>query len=227
MDCTRLQRVSKKLRILIADAYEVVRKGIRSTLEQQTDWSIAGETSSGREALGLAAELRPDLLICDIYLPELSGLDLSERLRAEAPEIKVLILTGLRSDALWSRALEAGVRGVVLKSDPAAVIVEAVTAISQGGLYFTSGISGPLLDSFRRMNDPGFKPDPAMRGLTSREREIVQLVCEGATNKQIAQDLRLSIRTVETHRAHIMKKLKLNSLSDLVRWSIRNQLIEP
>lgn len=215
------------LRILVADDHEVVRRGVETILARRPEWSVIAEASTGRDAVRIAAETNPDLTIMDISMPELNGLDATQRLIEHAPDARVLIFTMHVSEVLWKRALEAGARGIVLKSDPASELIEAVQTVSQGRLYFTASISRPLIDTFRRMADPSLPPDPASGPLTSREREIVQLVCEGHTNKQISDELNISVRTVETHRANIMEKLNLKMLSDLIRWAIRNQLIEP
>jgi DNA-binding NarL/FixJ family response regulator len=226
LDQLEVQEKPKALRILVADNHEVVRRGLEAIFTAGRDWIVVGEAARGRDAMRLALELEPDVVVMDIAMPDLNGLDAAQKLAAELPDTKVLILTMHTSEVLWKRALESGARGIVLKTDSAAEIVEAVQTVAQGRLYFAASISRPLLDAFRRMADPALPPDPAAGPLTWREREIVQLVCEGRTNREIAESLKISVRTVETHRANVMEKLGLKSLSSLIRWAIRNHLIE-
>jgi DNA-binding NarL/FixJ family response regulator len=214
----------KPLRILIADDHEVVRRGIRALLETRADWEVVGEAVSGREAVEEGKRLDPDLVIMDISMPEMNGLEATRQLRKAVPDTKVLILSVHDSEQLVREILEAGARGYVLKSDAGRDLVTAVEAVCQNKPFFTAKISEIVLEGFLK---GGGAPDTPKSVLTAREREIVQLLAEGKSNKEIGEILDISVKTAETHRSHIMSKLNLHSMSDLVRYAVRNQLVEP
>jgi DNA-binding NarL/FixJ family response regulator len=214
------------LRILVADDHDIVRRGLKELLEEHAGWSVCAEASNGREAVELALEHRPHVAVLDLTMPELNGLEATRRIRQSVPETQVLIFTMHESEELVRNVLAAGARGYLLKSDAARQLVPAVEALAQRKPFFAGRISEVLLEGFLDAERSKTAP-PAAERLTSREREIVQLLAEGNSNKQIARTLDLSVKTVETHRAAIMRKLDLHSLADLVRFAIRMQIISP
>jgi DNA-binding NarL/FixJ family response regulator len=208
------------IRILLADDHNVVRKGLRGTLQEYDDWNVCGEASNGRDAVRLALELKPDLVVLDLTMPELNGIEATRQIKKSLPQTEILIFTMHETEEMILRAFEAGARGFVLKSDDELELVEAIKVISRHKPFFTTAASEALLDNLLR---------PSMRDsvLTDREREVVQLLAEGKANKEVATALDISVKTVETHRATIMRKLEIDSIADLVRYAIRNQLIDP
>jgi len=209
-------------RIILVDDHDAIRRGVRQLVETKPYYQMIGEAADGRVALELASETRPDIAIIDYSLPRLNGLDLSHALRRELPRIEILLYTMHDCEEIILDALRSGVRGLLLKSDPAEHLISALDALSLRRPYFSSTISETLLEQFL-----GSKPQPAASALTHREREVVQQVAEGHINKQIAARLSVSVKTVETHRANAMRKLKLRTAADLVRYTVRNQLIQP
>lgn len=214
----------KKLRILIADDHPLVRHGLRSVLESQPGWIVCGEAEEGRSAVKLGLELKPDVFLMDVTMPELNGLDATRQLRRERPDAAILILTMHESDQLRADLMRAGARGCLLKSDSPRQLLAAVEAVASGKQYFTPQVTsgaGPA----ERMNTAGAGRLPAR--LSGREREIVQLLAEGRTNKEIATLLGIAYKTVDAHRTNIMKRLNLHSVAELVRYAIRERIIEP
>jgi DNA-binding NarL/FixJ family response regulator len=214
------------LRILLADDHEIVRRGLKELLEEQAGWTVCAEASNGRQAVELAVQARPHVAVLDFSMPELNGLEATRRIRQTVPETEVLIFTMHGSEALIREVLSAGARGYLLKSDAARQLIPAVESVSRHMPYFSGRVSAVVLDGFLkgRLAEP--RPLGAER-LTSREREIVQLLAEGNSNKAIASRLDLSVKTVETHRASVMRKLELNSLADIIRFTVRNRIVEP
>jgi len=212
-------------RILVADDHEVVRNGIRSLLEAQPGWTVVGEAATGREALEKAKQLKPDVVILDISMPELDGLEAARRITKAAPQTEVLILTMYDSEQLVQEVLEAGARGYVLKTDAGRELVTAVEALCQHKPYFTSKVSQLVLDGYLKGVQGLGKEKLVRYKLTSREREIIQLVAEGKSSKEIAAMLGISVKTVETHRSNLMRKLDVHSVSELVRYAIANKII--
>jgi DNA-binding NarL/FixJ family response regulator len=208
------------IRILLADDHNIVRKGLRGTLEEYDDWNVCGEASNGREAVRLALELKPDIVVLDLTMPELNGIEATRQIKKSLPQTEILIFTMHETEEMILRAFEAGARGFVLKSDDELELVEAIKVISQHKPFFTTAASEALLDNLLR---------PSIRDsvLTDREREVVQLLAEGKANKEVAAALEISVKTAETHRATIMRKLEIDSIADLVRYAIRNGLIDP
>ena len=214
------------LRILLADDHDIVRRGLKDLLEEHAGWKVCAEAANGRTAVELALEHRPHVAILDLSMPELNGLEATHRIRQGAPETEVLIFTMHESEELIRDVLAAGARGYLLKSDAVRQLVPAVESLARRQPFFAGRISELLLEGFLKAGR--VEPvSPAMARLTSREREVVQLLAEGKSNKQIAKLLDLSVKTVETHRAAVMRKLEISSLADLVRFAIRNQLIQP
>ena len=211
----------KLVRILLADDHELLRQGLRTLIEGQSDWQVCGEASTGREAVAKARELKPDIVVMDFTMPELNGMEATRQIRAALPRTEVLLLTMHESEELVREVLAAGARGYVLKSDAGRVLVDALKALADQKPYFTSKISALVLEGYL---NPITRENPA---LTPREREIVQLVAEGRSTKELADRLGISPKTAETHRTNIMRKLNVHSVSEVVRYAIRNKLVEP
>lgn len=213
------------LRILLADDHDIVRRGLRDLLEQRVGWQVCAEAPNGRDAVELALQHRPHVAVIDLSMPELNGLEATRRIRQSLPDTEVLIFTMHESEELIREVLGAGARGYLLKSDAVRQLIPAVESLSQKKPYFAGRVSEVLLHGFLKGGQ--VTPEaPAVDRLTSREREVVQLLAEGKSNKQIARLLDLSVKTVETHRAAAMRKLELNSLPDLVRYAVRMQIIQ-
>jgi DNA-binding NarL/FixJ family response regulator len=208
------------IRILLADDHNVVRKGLRGILEEYDDWIVCGEASNGRETVELALELKPDIIVLDITMPVLNGIEATRQIKKLLPQVEILIFTMHETEEMILKAFEAGARGFVLKSDDELELVEAIKVISRHKPFFTTAASEALLDNL-------LKPTLRDSVLTDREREVVQLLAEGKANKEVASALDISVKTAETHRATIMRKLEIESIADLVRYAIRNHLIDP
>lgn len=216
------------LRILIADDHDLMRRGLRALLESHPGWEICGEASTGREAVSLTEELKPDIIILDITMPELNGVDAARRILRSTPETEVLLLSVHYSDQLIREILEAGIRGYIVKSDSDRDLVIAVEALANHKPFFTPRATELILNYLhKRPGDPSDPPDTIGDRLTTREREIVQLLSEGKSSREVATALNISVKTAETHRANIMRKLEIHSVSELVRYAVRNQIIEP
>jgi DNA-binding NarL/FixJ family response regulator len=211
--------------ILIADDHAVVRRGLRALLETEPRWKVVGEAVDGREAVEKAAKLRPDVAILDISMPRLNGLDAASLIFKAAPQTRILILTMHAAEDLIQRTLKAGATGYILKSDAERDLITAIEALLHKKTFFTSAASEVILDNLRGTNRKGDSQVHAGR-LSSREREIVQLLAEGKSNKEIGALLNISTRTVENHRAKIMDKLRLRSFSELIRYAVRNNIVE-
>jgi DNA-binding NarL/FixJ family response regulator len=212
------------VRILIADDHEIFRRGLVSELTQVPGWVVVGEAANGREAVELAAALKPDLVILDLTMPELNGLEAARKIISAEPAARVLILTAHESEQLVREVLSAGAQGYVLKSDAGRILVAALQALLDGGSFFTSNVARMVLDGYLRSES---RDTDAPDTLSAREREIVQLLAEGNSNKDIARALNISVKTTETHRSNIMRKMGFGSLPELVRYAIRNKIIEP
>ena len=220
-------RAAHEVRIVIVDDHEIVRRGLVSTLESHPGWKIVGEASDGRSALSLVQEHQPDIVVMDLRMPGLNGLDATRQVLALSPETRVLVLTLDDSDQLVREVLAAGARGFVLKSDAARHLVAAVESLTEGRTYFTSKVAELVLAGYLKpTGDSAAWDHEGQSRLSPREREVVQLLAEGKSNKEVAEVLHLSVKTVETHRAKIMAKLELKSFSDLVRYAIRNRIVQ-
>ena len=214
------------LRILIADDHDVVRQGLRALLEAQPGWEICGEAATGRETVEKTRKLKPDIVLLDIIMPELNGLEVLRRIRKATPETQVLVLTMHESEDLIGQALKAGARGFMLKSDAGRDLITAIDALSRRKPFFTSKVAQMVLEGYLEGTAPGAAEEAPRSRLSAREREVVQLLAEGRTNKEIAAVLNLSVYTVDAHRGRIMEKLNLHSINDLVRFAVRNGVIE-
>jgi len=210
----------KAIRILLADDHAVVRQGFKMILGAQPDMEIVGEAGNGREAVDLAQQLKPDVVVMDVAMPELNGIEATRRLAASVPHARVIALS-MHKDSVYVReVLRAGARGYLLKESGAGDLVAAVRAVAQGEGYLSPSVSNAVLDDYRRhVTNP-------IDLLTSREREVLQMLAEGKTNKEIATILDLSVYTVDAHRGRIMEKLNLHSINELVRFAVRNGLID-
>jgi DNA-binding NarL/FixJ family response regulator len=210
----------KRIRILLADDHAVVRQGFKMILNAQADMEIVGEAGNGRQAVELAEQLRPDVVVMDVAMPELNGIEATRRLASSVPHARVVALS-MHKDSVYVREiLRAGARGYLLKDSGAADLVAAIHAVASGESYLSPAVSNAVLDDYRR------HVTNTIDLLTSREREVLQLLAEGRTNKEIAGVLNLSVYTVDAHRGRIMEKLNLHSISELVRFAVRNGLIE-
>lgn len=208
------------IRVLLADDHAMVRKGFRMILEAQPDMEISGEAGNGREAVELAEKLHPDVVVMDVAMPELNGIEATRRLAASSPHSRVLALS-MHKDSVYVREiLRAGARGYLLKDSIDTDLINAVRAVAKGDGYISPGVSDAVLSDYRRhVTDP-------LDLLTSREREVLQMIAESKTNKEIAVSLNLSVYTIEAHRGKIMEKLNLHSTGELVRFAVRHGLVD-
>jgi len=219
--------MNMKLRILLADDHEIVRRGLRALLEKHEGWEVCGEASDGRDAIEKALQLHPDVVIVDIGMPRLNGLDTTRQLLQHDPHFKVIVLTITDSDQAIREALDSGARGFVLKSDAARDLVTAVEALQNKRMFFTPRVNDLVLAGFLEKGQTVSRNEaPKLPTLTAREREITQLLAEGNSSKEVASLLNLSTKTVETHRSNIMRKLSFHSIRDLVVYAIKNNLIQ-
>jgi DNA-binding NarL/FixJ family response regulator len=216
----------KSLRILIADDHDLLRRGVKELLQSHAGWEVCGEAHTGREAVAQAEQLKPDIAILDISMPDLNGVDAAKKIRKASPGTEVLILSVHYSDQLIRDILEAGVRGYIVKSDSDRDLIIAVEALANHKPFFTPRATEVMLTNFNEGRARPEISEPIRERLTAREREIVQLLAEGKSSKEVASCLCISVKTAETHRANVMRKLQLHAVSELVRYAVRNQIIE-
>ena len=212
----------KKLRILIADDHEVVREGARALVEGEPDWEVCGIATNGREAIERAQELKPDVIVLDMTMPELNGLDAIRRIKKTVPAAEIVIFSAHRSEDIVQQVFDAGAKSYIRKADAGRYLLEAIRSLANHKPFFTPEVSEILFARFLRADTT-----TAEQKLTMREREIVRLLAEGNSNKDVASTLGISIRTAEAHRATVMQKIASESLADVVRYAIRNHIIEP
>jgi DNA-binding NarL/FixJ family response regulator len=208
------------LRILVADDHEAVREGVRVMLERVPGWEICGSATTGREAVNEATRLRPDIVILDMGMPDLTGVEAARKIKRLLPETELLIFTASESEELIREVFQTGAKSYILKADAAAHLIDAVRALSEHRPFFTSKIAEVVFAKF--LDGKSKTPDAE---LTDREREVIQLLADGKSNKEIADAMGISVRTAETHRANLLRKLKLSSVAELVRYAIRNGMI--
>lgn len=216
------------VRILLADDHDLIRRGVKELLESHQGWQVVGEANTGWEAVRKAAELRPNIAIVDITMPQLNGLEASRRIRKASSRTEILIFSMHYSDQLIRDVLDAGVRGYVVKSDSARDLMGAVEALSNHRPFFTPRATELILNNFGHRPDeqPEVAHDDPAERPTAREREIIQLLAEGKTTKEAAAALGISVKTAETHRANVMRKLQVHSVTGLVLYAVRNRIIE-
>lgn len=217
---------SDPVRILLIDDHRVLRAGLRLMLERQPNWMICGEASGGREGIAMAAQLKPDIGVLDISMGDMNGLDVMRQIKKDCPETEIIFFTAHEVEDLVQTAFENGARSFLLKTDESEHVLNAVMAAANHKPYFTPRVAEIVFSRFDRNGTRGERPEPGST-LTARERETLRLVAEGKSNKEIASDLGVSLRTAESHRAALMKKLGLNSVGEVVRFAIRNRIIEP
>ena len=214
----------RKIRVLLADDHQLMRSGVRLMLERQADLEVVGEASDGREAVALATSLKPDVVVMDIGMPSLNGIEAAHQMTEERPELAVMILSMHADESYVLRALRAGARGYLLKDSAEADLIRAVHVVAGGKSFFSPAVSKLLLDDYVRKLKRSGTDDPYDL-LTPREREVLQLVAEGKSNKDIANLLNLSVYTVESHRSNLMEKLHLNGLPELILFAVRRGII--
>jgi len=215
----------KDLRILIANDHELMRRGAPAVLHSRHGWRVVAEAANGREAVEKARKLKPDVAILDISMPDLDGVQVTRQIREAVPDTKVLVLTMHESDQMVERALDAGADAYILKSDVIKCLVKAVEGVSGGARFLTPKVSEIVLEAFLKARSQQQQTERAGPRTTPRETEIIHLLAEGKTNKEIAGLLGITVRTAETHRSKIMLKLGLHSLADLIHYAIRQGLV--
>ena len=217
----------RNIRILIADDHEMIRQGVRRLVEQHESWHICAEAATGREAVELATKLKPNVVILDVAMPELNGLEATRRIKKSIPTAEVMVFSIYDSVEVIHKATAAGARGYLLKSDIARHIVDAIEALAEHNVYFTSRVAKVLLAGFLDKQAPEEESTSSADGLSTREREVLQLLAEGHSNKSVAGRLNLRVKTVDAHRSTIMNKLDIHSIAHLIRYAVRNEIIVP
>lgn len=211
--------------VLIADDHDLLRRGLRASLAEDNTIQVVAEAHNGREAVDLAVKHHPDVAVLDLAMPELNGLEATRQICAKCPKTRVLALSVHESEQMIREVLQAGARGYLFKSDAGLELLTAVKSVAGGRPYFTSKVAKLVLDGFLSpvlaQTEPGKDAVP----LTPREREIIQLIAEGKSTKEVAQKLGISVKTAETHRTNLMRKLDLHSVAELVRYAVRNDIV--
>lgn len=214
------------VRVLLADDHQMMRRGLRAVIETMEGWQVCGEVSNGRDAVAMVEKLQPEIAVLDMTMPELNGLEATRQIRKLSPATEVLIFTGHETEELVHQVFEAGARSYILKTDGKDQLEAALRSLAAHKPYFTTQIGEILFSRLLQGKKPGAAAEePTTSRLTDREREIVQLLAEGKSNKEVADSLGISVKTAETHRAAVMKKLQLKAFSELVRYAIRNHII--
>jgi DNA-binding NarL/FixJ family response regulator len=215
------------MRILIADDHDLMRRGLKALIETRSGWTVCAEATTGREAVELANKFRPEVAVLDITMPELNGIETARRIRKASRSTEVLMLSTHYSDRLVREVIEAGARGYVVKSDSDRDLLIAIETLARHKPFFTPLATEAVLSNFGKGKSGIENAEPEEDRLSSREREILQLLSEGRSSKEVASALDLSVKTAETHRANIMRKLKVHNVTELVRYAVRNRIIEP
>jgi DNA-binding NarL/FixJ family response regulator len=216
--------VMKKIRILLADDHTILRDGIRSLLEDEPDMIVVGEAEDGRSAVKLACQLLPDVVLMDIAMPLLNGLEATRRIKHSSPQVKILIMTMYENEEYIRQALASGAMGYILKDATARELLDAIHTIQRGEAVLSPAITRLVIENYLRWGD--LQEDDTSDGLSPREREVLQLIAEGYTSKQIAEILCISIKTVQAHRANLMSKLHLHDRADLIKYAIQRKIID-
>ena len=216
---------SQKISILIADDHTLMRSGIRALLEDEADMVVVGEANDGREAVRLAGQLKPNVILMDIAMPLLNGLEATRQIKREYPEIHILVLTMYDHEEYFRQMLEVGAAGYIIKRAAASDLVSAIRAVYNSEAVLSPAITRLLLEDYLKL-DPTAKEDDDPNALSSREREVLQLIAEGKTSREIAEILNLSVKTVQSHRTNLMQKLDLHDRGDLIKYAIQKKIIQ-
>jgi len=227
LNCRNSAAMNSALRILIADDHEALRQGVRAAIEQQSGWEVCGIATNGREAVELANELKPDIVVLDLVLPELNGLDALKRIKRSLPNTEAVIFTAHSEENSIQQAFAAGAKSFISKPEPLSSLIDALRSAAEHKPFFTKKVSEVVFSRFGGTGAHEREAGSSIDRLSAREREIVQLLTDGKSNKEVANALVLSVRTVEAHRASLFRKLGIDSIAELVRCAIRNHLIEP
>lgn len=215
----------ENFRILIADDHDVVRSGLRSLLETRPQWVVCGEAANGRQAVEMCLVLKPDVVIMDITMPNLTGLEATRQIMKALPKTQIVILTMHESPELVREVLDAGARGFVLKTDKGREVMHAVQAMQDQRTFFTSKVTDVVLHGASEAERKSSSPADRGQGLTPREKQVVHLLAEGKSNKEVASELDITVKTAEAHRMNIMRKLNAHSVVALVRYAMRNNML--
>ena len=215
----------KKIKVVIADDHTIVRKGLCAILESEDDMEVVGEAEDGREAIKKVEEFQPDVVLLDITMPILNGLEVTRQLRRRYPKLKILILTMHDNEEYVFETLRAGASGYLVKRTAPDELISAIKAVYREGSFLSPAISKRVIDEYLRTGPKKVKEDEEYGKLTEREREVLQLIAEGHANREIAELLHISIKTVESHRSHLMEKLHLRNIAELTQYAIRKGLI--
>jgi len=215
----------KKVKLLVADDHKIFRQGIKKLLEEESDLQVAGEAANGREAVKKATELKPDVILMDITMANLNGLEATKQIKKVLPDVKVIMLTMHKNEEYVLQSFQAGASGYILKEGAVEELVSAIRSIHQDKSFLSPTISKTLIDAYLRKMETG-KTETPFDLLTDREREVLQLIAEGYTNREVAKSLFISVKTVEAHRAHIMQKLNIHDIAKLVKYAIQKGLVD-
>ncbi len=215
----------KKIKLMVADDHKIFRQGIKKLLEEEPDLQVAGEAANGREAVKKATELKPDVILMDIAMANLNGLEATKQIKKVLPDVKVIMLTMHKNEEYVLQSFQAGASGFILKEGAVEELVSAIRSIHQDKSFLSPTISKTLIDAYLRKAETG-KTETPFDLLTDREREVLQLIAEGYTNREVAKALFISVKTVEAHRAHIMQKLNIHEVAKLVKYAIQKGLVD-
>ena len=215
----------KKIRLLVADDHKIFRQGIKMLLEEESDLQVVGEASDGRDAVKKATELKPDVILMDIAMANLNGLEATRQIKKQLPSAKVIMVTMHKNEEYVLQSFQAGASGFILKEGAVEELVSAIRSINSDKSFLSPSISKTLIDAYMRKMETG-KTETPFDLLTDREREVLQLIAEGYTNREVAKSLFISVKTVEAHRAHIMQKLNIHDIAKLVKYAIQKGLVD-